>query len=207
MGDMPKVPRYQKLDAVGDGDGNVCGGVLSRMTCRSSTIVLDRLDDVRQLSQDDAQRIGEQPRLVSRFYDVVTRFYEFGCGIGGPLVNIARATGARITGINFNSHQIRRGEDRVRRAGLEGSCAFLYADYMKVPLDDCTFDALSSFARIPAGRALTAEVTRALERLRLAPVATSEAARFLNVAADALVEAGELGIFTSSFLIHARKPA
>ncbi len=66
---------------------------------------------------------------------------------------------------------------------------------------------LSSFARIPAGRALTAEVTRALERLRLAPVGTSEAARFLNVAADALVEAGELGIFTPSFLVHARKPA
>ena len=122
-----------------------------------------RLNDVRQLSPDDAQRIGEQPRLVSRFYDIVTRFYEFGwgatfhfsprrpgetlresqrrhdeaigellrlkpgmhvadigCGIGGPLVSIARATGASITGINFNSHQIRRGEDRVRRAGQAG---------------------------------------------------------------------------------------
>ena len=34
-----------------------------------------------------------------------------------------------------------------------------------------------------------------LERLRMAPAGTSEAARILNVAADALVEAGELGIF------------
>ncbi len=317
-----------------------------------------RLGEVRKLSQDDALRIGEQPRLVSRFYDVVTRFYEFGwgatfhfsprrtgetlresqqrhdlaigellrlvpgmhvadigCGVGGPLVTIARATGARITGINFNAHQIRRGEDRVRRAGLEGSCAFLYADYMDVPLDEGTFDALysfealchapnrplafrelrrllkpgaeaaivdwcltdafdsadgqhseirariertnatpelltaeeyveavqsagleiieavdqqaecgnpstpwymalqgrdlslSSFARVPAGRALTAGVTGALERLGMAPAGTSEAARLLNVAADALVEAGELGIFTPSFLVHARKPA
>ena len=41
----------------------------------------------------------------------------------------------------------------------------------------------------------------------MAPAGTSEAARFLNVAADALVEAGELGIFTPSFLVHARKPA
>ena len=317
-----------------------------------------RLGDVRKLSQGDAQRIGEQPRLVSRFYDVVTRFYEFGwgatfhfsprrpgetlresqrrhelgvgellrlkpemhvadigCGVGGPLVTIARATGARITGINFNAHQIQRCEDRVRRAGLDGSCAFLYADYMNVPLDEGTFDALYSFeavchapnralafreqhrllkpgaeaaivdwcltdafdsanrehmdirarierhnatpelltageyveavqsagfevieavdqqaeyghpatpwymalqgrdlslsslARIPAGRALTAGVAGVLERLRMAPAGTSEAARFLNVAADALVEAGELGIFTPSFLVHARKPA
>ena len=223
-------------------------------------------------------------------------------------------TGASITGINFNAHQIQRCEDRVRRTGLDGSCAFLYADYMNVPLDEGTFDALYSFeavchapnralafreqyrllkpgaeaaivdwcltdafdsanrehmdirtrierhnatpelltageyveavqsagfevieavdqqveyghpatpwymalqgrdlslsslARIPAGRALTAGVTGVLERLRMAPAGTSEAARFLNVAADALVEAGELGIFTPSFLVHARKP-
>ena len=38
------------------------------------------------------------------------------------------------------------------------------------------------------------------------PSGTGEAARLLNVAADALVEAGEAGIFTPCFLIHARKP-
>ncbi len=316
-----------------------------------------RLKDVRQLSKDDVHRIEEQPRLVSRFYDVVTKFYEFGwgttfhfsprqpgqslrksqqrhdegigellqlkpgmhvadigCGVGGPLVNIARATGASITGINFNSHQIRRGEERVRREGLGGSCSFLYANYMDVPLENGTFDAaysfeavchapnkplafhelfrllkpngkaaivdwcltstfdsannqhvdvrdriertnatpelltadqyvdailgagfevieavdqnatnchpstpwymalqgrdasMSSFARIPAGRALTEGVTRVLEWMRLAPAGTYEAARILNFAADALVEAGELGIFTPSFLVHVRKP-
>ena len=61
-------------------------------------------------------------------------------------------------------------------------------------------------ARIPAGRALTAAVTRMLEALRIAPQGTSETARFLNVAADALVEAGKLGIFTPSLLVHVRKP-
>ncbi|MYF23557.1 MAG: hypothetical protein F4209_12575 [Chloroflexi bacterium] len=39
------------------------------------------------------------------------------------------------------------------------------------------------------------------------PSGTSETASFLNVAADALVEGGELEIFTPSFLVHARKPA
>ena len=45
-----------------------------------------------------------------------------------------------------------------------------------------------------------------LERLRIAPAGTGEAARLLNMAADALVEGGETGIFTPSFLVHARKP-
>ena len=37
---------------------------------------------IQQLSesQEDAARIEEQPKLVSRFYDAVTRFYVFGWG-------------------------------------------------------------------------------------------------------------------------------
>ena len=290
---------------------------------------------------------------MSRFYDVVTRFYEFGwgntfhfsprragrdartvaaptrrrdrrtvesrsghagCGVGGPALTIAAATGATVTGINYNAHQIERGTVRAEQASLADTCRFLYADYVRVPLPDGSFDAaysfetfchapdrqrafgelyrllkpggeaaivdwcftdmfdaadahhadlrarieennavpnlptapeyvaamesagfevvravdqqveqgnpatpwymalegrdwsLSSMARIPAGRAVTAGVTRALEALRIAPRGTSETARFLNVAADGLVGAGKLGIFTPSLLVHARKP-
>lgn len=146
------------------------------------------LENIKQLASDDSVRVHEQSRLVRRFYDAVTSFFEFGwgstfhfsprrpgeslvesqhrhdeeigkllkldsgmvvadigCGIGGPLINIARTTGANIVGINFNMHQIRRGTDRVRRAGLRDACSFLYADYMSVPLDEGAFDALYSF--------------------------------------------------------------
>jgi len=65
---------------------------------------------------------------------------------------------------------------------------------------------LGSLARIPAGRWFTANVIGLLERLGLAPSGAGEAARILNTAADALVEAGEAGIFTPCFLVHARKP-
>ena len=65
---------------------------------------------------------------------------------------------------------------------------------------------LSSLARIPAGRAFTAATTGVLERLKVLPAGTREAAELLNGAADALVDGGELGVFTPSFLIHARKP-
>lgn len=323
----------------------------------------DALTDYHQIlqlseSQEDAARIEEQPKLVSRFYDAVTRFYEFGwgtsfhfsprrpgenliasqqrqerevgemlrlrpgmqvadigCGVGGPMITIARATGADITGINLNAYQISRGQSLVSQAGLDNTCRFLYANFMDVPLDDEVFDAiyafeaichapnnlllfqvlhrllkpggeiavidwcwtdrfdpddelhrdirqrieignaapdlltieqeiatircagfeiiqavdqqaengdprtpwymalqgrdlsLSSWARTPAGRRFTAGVTKLLQRVRVAPAGTSETAELLNVAADALVEAGELEIFTPSFLVHARKPA
>jgi sterol 24-C-methyltransferase len=321
----------------------------------------EALDDYYELKDLGAkasgeERVREQPSLVSRYYDVVTQFYEYawgssfhfsprrrgeglagsqkrqeegvgellrlqpgmrvgdiGCGIGGPLVAIGKATGASILGLNFNAHQIARGEELVRRAGLESTCSFMLANFMDVPLPDGHFDALYSFeaichapdtgalfrelyrllrpggeiaaidwclterfeendpqqcdirdrleyanatpdllttqqqldvmkqegfeilsaidqaaesdprtpwymalqgrdvslaslARIPAGRRFTAGATALLERIGVAPAGTGEAATLLNVAADSLVEAGEAGIFTPMFLVHARKP-
>ncbi len=319
------------------------------------------LDDYYEMKSLDAardpeERLAAQPNVVSRYYDVVTEFYEYawgqsfhfaprrpgenlkasqrrqelgvgellqlkpgmrvadvGCGVGGPLVTLGTATGASITGLNFNAHQIARGQQMVRKAGLDGTCGFLLANFMDVPLEDGHFDAMYSFeaichapdtgllfkelyrllrpggeiaaidwclterfdeddpkhrdirdriefanatpdlltpqqqldtmkgagfeilsatdqaaegdprtpwymalqgrdlslaslARIPAGRRFTAGVTALLEKLRIAPSGTSEASKLLNVAADSLVEGGELGLFTPSFFVHARKP-
>lgn len=128
--------------------------------------------------------LRDQPRLVSRYHDAITRLYEFGwgqsfhfaprcsgedflaslrryekgigdllglgpdvnvadfgCGVAGPLVTIAKATGANITGINLNAYQIGRGQRALRRAGLQDTCSLLRANYMDVPLDDGSFDA------------------------------------------------------------------
>ena len=322
----------------------------------------EALDDFLELREVAADPAGdraerEQPHMVSRFYDVVTRFFEYGwgksfhfaprrsgeglhaaqrrqeagvagllglgpglrvvdvgCGVGGPLVNIAQLSGADITGLNFNAYQIERGWRALRRAGgVRGACDFLLADYMDVPLADGRFDAaysfeaichapdrhrclseiwrllkpggrialtewcltdrfdardpihgdirarvefanatpqlpttsgfiaavqaagfevlssrdqaldsdpdfpwyralqgrdlsLASLARVPAGRRFTATATALLEWLRIAPAGIGESARILNEAADALVQAGEEGILTPCFLVHARKP-
>ena len=321
----------------------------------------EALDDFLELqdlaaTRDADRAVRGQPQMVSRFYDVVTWFYEYawgqsfhfaprrtgeglhaaqrrqesgvgellelapgarvadlGCGVGGPLIHLAKTTGASITGLNLNAYQIERGRRAARRAGLQETCSFLLADYLDVPLADGSFDAaysfeaichapdkslclrelwrlvkpggrialtawglttvfdgknpvhrdirdrvefgnavpnlpmtsefvaavaaagfevlssrdqalesdsdspwyrslqgrdvsLASLARIPAGRWFTATATGILERLGVVPSGAGDAARILNAAADALVEAGESGIFTPCFLVHARKP-
>ena len=319
------------------------------------------LDDFRASRETQEPTSGDgagvQSARVSRYYDVVTPFYEFawgssfhfsprrpgerlsdahrrheegvarllglrpgmrvadvGCGVGGPLVAVARASGASVTGLNINGRQVAIAERLVRKAGLEGTCRLVPGDFTDAPFDAGQFDAaysfeaichtkntdlafrelfrilrpggeiaivdwclterfdphdaghrdvrarietgnatpdlqtteeqlaavrsagfevlsatdqagecdprtpwygplqgrdrsLSSLARSPSARRVTAALTRILERFRILPAGTADASALLNIAADALVEGGELGIFTPSFLVHARKPA
>ncbi len=344
-----------------EGHGSQAGAHRRVVEANSGGDFREALDDFLELKKMVAAREGDralhdQPQMVSRFYDVVTRFYEYGwgqsfhfaprrsgeglhaaqrrqeaamaellglgpgtkvadigCGVGGPLVSVAQVTGASVTGVNLNAEQVAKGRRAIRRAGLEGTCDVMLANYLDVPLEDGFFDAaysyeaichapdkdlcfrelfrlirpggqvaltewclterfdggdsthrdirdrvefanatpnllttvahveaieqagfevllakdqalesapgwpwyralqgrdfsLASLARVPAGRWFTATLTGLLERLRIVPGGTSEAARILNGAADALVESGKAGIFTPCFLVHARKP-
>jgi sterol 24-C-methyltransferase len=50
---------------------------------------------------------------------------DIGCGVGGPMRNIARFSGASITGINNSDHQIVRGKLYNNNEGLSPLCTFL----------------------------------------------------------------------------------
>ncbi|ERN00849.1 cycloartenol-C-24-methyltransferase [Amborella trichopoda] len=67
---------------------------------------------------------------------------DVGCGIGGPLREIARFSLTSITGLNNNEYQISRGIELNRIAGVDKTCNFLKADFMKMPIPDNTFDAI-----------------------------------------------------------------
>ncbi|XP_074557404.1 cycloartenol-C-24-methyltransferase 1-like [Curcuma longa] len=67
---------------------------------------------------------------------------DVGCGIGGPLREIARFSSTSITGLNINEYQISRGSELNRIARLDKSCDFVKADFMKMPFYDDTFDAI-----------------------------------------------------------------
>lgn len=65
---------------------------------------------------------------------------DIGCGVGGPMMNLAAYSKAEITGINNNEYQIGKGLKFVNQANLQSQCSFMNADWMKVPMEDSSFD-------------------------------------------------------------------
>lgn len=80
-----------------------------------------------------ALRLGLKPGM---------KVLDVGCGIGGPLREIAAFSGASITGLNNNEYQIKRGTELNEQFGLGKACNFLKADFMKIPVSDNMYDAI-----------------------------------------------------------------
>ena len=57
---------------------------------------------------------------------------DVGCGIGGPLRNIARFTRADITGVTLNEYQVMRGNELTKKAGLAATARLVQQDFMKL---------------------------------------------------------------------------
>ena len=67
---------------------------------------------------------------------------DLGCEIGGPLMEIARFSGANIVGINSNTHQIERARTLTAEAGLSHLAEYVHGDFMDVDAPDNAFDAV-----------------------------------------------------------------
>ncbi|KAI3779366.1 hypothetical protein L2E82_09082 [Cichorium intybus] len=65
---------------------------------------------------------------------------DVGCGIGGPLREIARFSSTSVMGINNNEYQITRGKALNQVAGVDRTCDFIKADFMKMPFPENIFD-------------------------------------------------------------------
>ncbi|MCG8591738.1 MAG: methyltransferase domain-containing protein [Proteobacteria bacterium] len=102
----------------------------------------------------DALRLGRESRVL-----------DAGCGVGGPLLEIAGHTGAAIVGLNNSAYQIQKGERYLRRAGLADRCSFLRGDFMDIPAPAATFDAayaIESTCHAPDRVAVFREIQRLL---------------------------------------------
>ncbi|KAF7137788.1 hypothetical protein RHSIM_Rhsim07G0057500 [Rhododendron simsii] len=119
---------------------------------------------------------GEEKDRKDNYTDMVL---DVGCGIGGPLREIAQFSMTSITGLNIHEYQITRGKVHAcalqfnvswdddhshwccqcsceinlrgvsvilqalnRRVGLDKTCNFVKADFMKMPFPDNSFDAV-----------------------------------------------------------------
>lgn len=65
---------------------------------------------------------------------------DIGCGIGGPMRNIARFSGAKITGLNNNAYQLTRLEKLTKQQGLEKLCSGHKGNFMDIDLPAESFD-------------------------------------------------------------------
>ena len=91
-----------------------------------------------------------------------------GCGIGGPARNIHRFTGAQVTAVTLNQHQVDRGNALCRKEGVAGErkVTLKQADFMKLPFPDNHFDgvfAIESTCHAPDRIGVYSEILRVLK--------------------------------------------
>ncbi|KAG8080936.1 hypothetical protein GUJ93_ZPchr0007g4310 [Zizania palustris] len=90
-------------------------------------------ESIRRYEHFLALQLGLKPGM---------KVLDVGCGIGGPLREIAKFSLTSVTGLNINEYQISRGKELNLLAGVSGTCDFVKADFMKMPFSDNTFDAV-----------------------------------------------------------------
>ena len=86
-----------------------------------------------------ALRLGLEPGMVAA---------DLGCGIGGPMQEIARFCGAGIVGINSSGYQLRRAERLAQDSGLGHLLEFIECDFMSIDAPDASYDAVYSIQSI-----------------------------------------------------------
>lgn len=87
-----------------------------------------------------AQRLALRPGM---------RVADLGCGVGGPLREIARFSGATIVGVNNNEYQLERARTLTDEAGLGHLAEFCKCDFMHMDAPDESFDAAFSVEGTP----------------------------------------------------------
>ncbi|MFT3923711.1 MAG: methyltransferase domain-containing protein [Myxococcales bacterium] len=94
------------------------------------------------------------------------RALDVGCGVGGPMREMARFSGASVVGVNNNAYQVKKARQYNVTARLDGQCSLLEADFMQIPEPDASFDHVYAFeatCHAPDKTALFRELFRVLK--------------------------------------------
>jgi len=104
------------------------------------------------------------------------KILEYGCGFGEIGRQVAKISGASVTGLTMADEEIAGGNERIQKAGLEKQCAMVQGNYHAMPFEDAAFDkvfgvytlkysadletAISEMARVlkPGGRFVSYEI-------------------------------------------------
>ena len=91
---------------------------------------------------------------------------DVGCGVGGPQRSLSQEYGSTITGLNFSEYQLRKCEKYNKESGLDELCPVLLGDFMEIPAEDQSFDAvyhIEALAHAPDKKAAYSEIFRVLK--------------------------------------------
>jgi len=91
---------------------------------------------------------------------------DVGCGVGGPMRNIARFTRANVTGVTLNEYQVMRGNKLNEEAGLSGLARSVQADFMSLPFEANSFDgvyAIEATCHAPRREGVYGEIFKVLK--------------------------------------------
>ena len=91
---------------------------------------------------------------------------DVGCGVGGPAREIATFSGAHITGLNNNDYQIERAKHYAKKQGLAHQVSFTKGDFMQMPFEPETFDAIYAIeatVHAPSLEGVYSQIYRALK--------------------------------------------
>lgn len=142
------------------GDSAIHVGMWAPPDAQKSASTLSELADLAMDRQTDhylaALGLGPGDHLL-----------DIGCGTGGPAVRLARATGARVTGVTVSGSQVRLCRERARAAGVADRAVFALGDAMNLGDDhaDASYDAawaIDSFAHMADRRAVLHHARRVL---------------------------------------------
>jgi sterol 24-C-methyltransferase len=104
-----------------------------------------------------AMRLGLKPGM---------KVLDVGCGVGGPMREIARFSGAHITGLNLSDYQLGRAEKHNKRYGMENYIDLMKGDFMKIPVENNTYDSvyqIEATAHAPSKEGVYGEIYRVLK--------------------------------------------
>jgi sterol 24-C-methyltransferase len=91
---------------------------------------------------------------------------DVGCGVGGPMRNIANFSGANIDGVTINAYQAEIGRKKNKEMHLEEQCKLHEGDYQHLSFLDNTFDAafaIESTCHSPDKKQVFSEIFRVLK--------------------------------------------
>lgn len=89
------------------------------------------MESIKRAEYHLASRMGLKPGH---------KVLDVGCGVGGPMRNIAYFSGASVEGITINEYQVKIGNKYNEQNGLASTCKIVQGDFQNLPWKDGYFD-------------------------------------------------------------------